>query len=376
MKKRILHIQVLPLMSGVQKISLEIMRNLDEKEYEKYILFSDTDTGEKKAVCTRLFTEAGVNVIFSEKLKRSIGLWDFKALIEIYRLCKKQKFDIVHTNSTKPGIVGRIAATMAGVPVVVHTVHGIAFHDFEKFPKRQFYCMCEMIASFFCDSIVTVNKYYLKYFKLFKKKMSVIYNGLDFSLFPEKQVSTDDNVRVLFVGRLEFQKDPLTVLKTAKLVLEKCPDAVFTIVGDGTLYEPCRKFIEENHLDDKIILVKWQKNVADFYSSHDIFLTASLYESFGLTFLEAGFYELSVVTTNVEGIPEVVIDGETGFLSNPADAAALAGNVVRLIEDKNLRESMGRSGKKRVTELFTEEKMVGKYKDLYESLYEKKVPQR
>ena len=89
------------------------------------------DSGDKED-CIKQFEKAGVKVFLLDELKREICWSDITAFRKIYSLCKREKFDIVHTNSTKPGIVGRIAATLAGVPFVVHTVHGLAFHRFLK----------------------------------------------------------------------------------------------------------------------------------------------------------------------------------------------------------------------------------------------------
>jgi glycosyltransferase involved in cell wall biosynthesis len=180
-RKKILHILARPYLAGAQRISLEILRNLSNDEYDKYVLFgNDAIDNNLKLECIEKFEMAAVKVLFSKNMCRNIGLKDIPAIIEIYKLCKREKFDIVHTNSTKPGIIGRIAATLAHVPLVIHTVHGLAFHEFVKFPKWQFYWFCEMFAAFFCNKIVLVNKYYNRYFKLFKSKIITIYNGIDF----------------------------------------------------------------------------------------------------------------------------------------------------------------------------------------------------
>lgn len=368
-KKKILHIQVLPKLSGVQKISLEIFQKLSNEEYDKWILFSDIiDKGDLEE-CTRQFELTGAKVLFSNCLRREIGFRDILSIIEIYKICRKEKFDIVHTHSTKPGIVGRIAATFAGVPFVVHTVHGLAFHKYVKFPLWQFYWVCEMLSSLFCDRIVLVNKYYLKYFSWFRKKTMTIYNGIDFLILPQTNTrSTDDvvhDLKILFVGRLDTPKDPLTLLNAAKIVCASHPTVQFTIVGDGEKYQECLDFINKNSLSSNVKLVGWQTDVAKYYQTHNIFAMSSIYESFGLIFLEAGYNNLPVVATNVEGIPEVVIDNETGFLCNPRDPNSLANNILRLVGDKSLRDRMGDIANKRVTTLFSAQRMVNEYIDIY-----------
>ena len=367
--RKILHIQVLPKLSGVQKVSLEILKSLPNEEYEKWILFSDTiDCGDKEE-CTRQFEAIGAKVIFSKKMRREICSQDLAATKELYDLFKKEKFDIVHTNSTKPGIIGRIAATMAGVPLVIHTVHGLAFHKFVKFPRWQFYWLCEMFASLFCHKIALVNSYYQKHFKWLKRMPVTIYNGIDFNQLPPHESHSnknEDKINILCVGRLDTPKDPLTLLVAARLVIQQHPEAHFTLVGDGELYEQCREYIQKHQLESNVNMTGWLNDVTDYYQTYDIFALSSIYESFGLIFLEAGYYHLPTVATNVEGIPEVVADGETGLLCNPRDPETLAKNIVYLIEHPEERKRIGDNAYNRVTTLFTSEKMVQAYKKLYE----------
>lgn len=368
--KKILHIQVLPKLSGVQKISLEIFKGLSDDKYEKYILFSQNSDNGDLEECVRQFEQAGVKIIFSKNLVRNIGLKDLPALKEIYKLCKKEKFDIVHTHSTKPGIIGRIAATLARVPLVIHTVHGLSFHTFVKFPLWQFYWCCEMFASLFCKRITMVNKYYSKYFKWFKYKTSTIYNGLDFTKFPpidEFEVKKNNKLpRILYVGRLDEPKDPLTLLKAIKIISNQYPEIELTMVGDGEKYNECVNYIQTNKLEKNVSMVGWKSNVSEYYMTHDIFAMTSIYESFGLIFLEAGYYGLPIVATNVEGIPEVVEQGKTGLLSSAKNPEAFAQNIIKLIENENLRKQMGQAGHEKVTTQFTSQKMVDQYKKIYE----------
>lgn len=368
MKKKILHIQVLPMLAGVQKISLDILSNLSDEEYEKWILFSDDMDEDTKKNCEQAFKKNNVKVIFSKKIHREICFSDIAALIEIYRLCRNEKFDIVHTNSSKPGIIGRIAAFCARVPLVVHTVHGLAFHDFVKFPVWQFYWLCEMIASLFCHKIVLVNQYYLKYFKCFKHKTTTIYNAIQYESLPENNINTRGNtpLKVLYVGRLDTQKDPITMLRAAQIVIDKFPNCFFTIVGGGERYCECEKYVEENSLSGKIDLVGWQNDVSSYYASHNVFISSSIYEAFGLVFLEAGFYQMPVVATNVEGIPEVVKDGYTGLLFNPKDYNKFAEFILKLLTDEDMRIKYGENAKQWVTTNFTIDKMVKLYIELYD----------
>lgn len=371
MRIKILHIQVLPKLSGVQKVSLEIFKKLNNEKYDKYILFSDSPGYGDRTECIKEFEATGAKVLFSKHLKREIGIRDFPALIELYKLCKREKFDIVHTNSTKPGIIGRIAAFVAGVPLVVHTVHGLSFHKFVKFPIWQFYWACEMIASCFCHKIIIVNKYYLKYFKWFKNKTCTIYNGVDYSKFPTSNINgyaeKHGRVNVLFVGRLDKPKNPLLLLEAARRLRITHPNVHFRLVGDGEYMEQCRRFISDNQLHDYVSLEGWRTNVYNYYQQSDIFAVPSIYEAFGIMFLEAGYYKLPVCSTTAEGIPEVVINNLTGVLCEPNDVDAFTKNLTLLIDNAELRKQMGENGHTRVTECFNSSIMVREYLKIYKN---------
>ena len=371
MRIKILHIQVLPKLSGVQKVSLEIFKKLNNEKYDKYILFSDSIGYGDRAECIKEFEATGAKVLFSKHLKREIGISDFPALFELYKLCKREKFDIVHTNSTKPGIIGRIAAFVAGVPLVVHTVHGLSFHKFVKFPIWQFYWACEMIASCFCHKIIIVNKYYLKYFKWFKNKTCTIYNGVDYSKFPTSNINgyveKHGRVNVLFVGRLDKPKNPLLLLEAARRLRITHPNVHFRLVGDGEYMEQCRRFISDNQLHDYVSLEGWRTNVYNYYQQSDIFAVPSIYEAFGIMFLEAGYYKLPVCSTTAEGIPEVVINNLTGVLCEPNDVDAFTKNLTLLIDNAELRKQMGENGHTRVTECFNSSIMVSEYLKIYKN---------
>lgn len=369
--KKILHIVVLPEFAGAQTIAYQILQSLSCDEYDKTIMFSCEGTTQARIFMKQSFEKIGVKTIFSEYLVREINLKkDFCAIREIYKLCKKERFDIVHTHSTKPGIVGDIAARIAKVPLVVHTVHGLAFHKFLKFPKWQLYYLCEMFAACFRKKNVLVNQYYSRYFKWFKSKTLTIYNGVEFSKFDciKSNKNESNKINVLFVGRLDTPKNPLCLLEAAKIVIENNSNVEFTLVGNGKFYDDCKNFIEVNHLTENVKMAGWQNNPGKFYADADIFAASSIYESFGLMFIEAGYFALPVCATNVEGIPEVVKHGISGLLCEPNDATSLAKNILTLCYDEDMRTRMGKENHRISVETFSINKMTEAYKSVYQSL--------
>lgn len=173
-------------------------------------------------------------------------------------------------------------------------------------------------------------------------------------------------IKILFVGRLDNQKNPLMLLAVAKEVVKRYPGVMFTIVGDGEQYVKCKDYIYNNNLCNNVFLAGWQNDVQLYYKSHDVFIMTSIYEAFGLIFLEAGFHHLPTVATDVEGIPEVVLHEKTGLLSPPNDIPAMIANVCFLIEHEDVRKRMGDNAFSYVTQRFTSAIMVEKYRQLYE----------
>lgn len=365
LRRKILHIQVLPKLTGVQRVSLEILRSLPDNEWEKTILFGGAEC-EPSEKCVEQFRKSGCNVLFSRNLKREIGWYDWRIFWEIYRLCRRERFDVVHTHSTKPGVVGRIAARLAGIPKVIHTVHGVAFHPLVNHWKRATYHAIELFASLFSHRIASVSNYYVKYFHAFSRKTQVIHNGIVFSEKKARQ-SDSDLVRLLFVGRLEEAKDPLNLLRAFSLIIkEKARKNVrLTLVGDGALEAKCRAFVTKNGLSDKVCFAGWQDDPTPFYANHRIFCLSSIHEAFGICLLEAGAQGLATAATHVGGVPEVVLDGVTGVLVPPRDPEAMAEALLRLIDDPALCRKMGRAAEMHVREHFTVEQMTDSYKKLY-----------
>jgi glycosyltransferase involved in cell wall biosynthesis len=365
-REKILHIQVLPKMTGVQRVSLEIFRHLPEAEYEKTILFGGPQTPHTPYF-TEEFQRTGARVLFLPGLRREIGWRDFGAFWAIFRLCRRERFDIVHTHSTKPGVVGRVAARLAGVPRVVHTVHGVAFHPYETRGKQRLYRVIERCCSRFAHRIVLVSEYYRRYFYRERQKTCVIPNGIGVEPLSEPCPADDGTIRLLFVGRLTEAKDPLTLLQAMALLVGQYGRQEFrlTVVGDGELEGLCRDFVEHNGLSEYVSFTGWQLNTSSTYSKHQIFCLSSIFEAFGLALAEAAHAGLPVVATRVGGIPEVVEEGVTGFLVSPRDPDALAERIMALADDPALARQMGQAGRARVEALFTAERMAERYMRVY-----------
>ncbi len=364
--KKIAHVQVIPHLTGVQQVSIDVLGGLSD-EYEKYIIFGGSY--EVKQSLIELLEENGIRVLFVPSLKREIGLHDITSVTELIRLFREYNFDIIHTNSTKPGIVARFAARVSGCPRIIHSVHGIAYHKFEPFIKRCLYFTIETFFSFFSDKLVSVNKYYLKYYPFVKSKQ-YIYNSVQPEQFQVIEKSYSKKLRFGFMGRLDRQKDPITLLKAIKHGRDNgyfsSEDMCLIVGGEGELSDDCRKFVIDNNLESYVSFVGWVSDKNKFYNSIDVFCLTSIYEAFGLVFLEAACFNIPSIATKVEGIPEVVLDNETGFLSEPRNYADISLKINNYIANRELVLEHGLSARRYAETKFSKTSMLKKYKAIYE----------
>jgi len=360
---KIAHVQVIPKLSGVQQITLDILSGLSSTEgpIEKIVICGDLIDND----FVEIFKKQNISVIPINSMKRSIGFHDIKCFFELYKLFKNNSYDIVHTNSTKPGIIARIAARCAGVKKIVHTVHGIAFHAHTNIVIRSIYYILENIATLFGDVNITVNKNYTKYYPFVKSK--VIYNGVDFSNLNPINKTNNKGIHFSFLGRLDEQKNPLEFIEAANIVLKEYRGDLrlrFSLAGDGDLRQDCQSLIEKLGLTDNLKMLGWITNKDDFFNDVDVLCQPSKWEAFGLVFVEAAYFSIPSIATKVEGIPEVVLDGQTGFLYSKG-AEQLAECMLKYIESPDMLAITGNNAKEYVTKKFNIETMIKKYSQVY-----------
>lgn len=312
---------------------------------------------------------------------------DWKAFRELKRLFKEEKVNIVHTHSSKAGILGRWAAKSAGVPVIIHTFHGFGFHDYQNFFVKRFFIFLEQITAKITDKLVAVSEENVKKglrYKIGKKEQyTVIHSGIKFEAFldvnvdiegKKKELGIDINSRVVgMIACFKPQKAPLDFVKMAEIVTREIPDVQFLLVGDGVLRPKLEGLIKEKSLKNKVILTGWRNDVPEIINVFDIFVLTSLWEGLPRVIPEALISGKPVVATAVDGSKEIIEDGENGFLVPPRDVKAMAEKVIFLLKNKEKAEKIGKRGKELINNSsFNIDVMVKEQEKLYES-YEDKL---
>ncbi|EMV1745764.1 glycosyltransferase [Enterobacter hormaechei] len=362
-KIKIAHVVVASELAGAQQIALDILSNISNENVEKYIICGELHS--RSADFISLFENANVSIISVPELKRNIGKSDIAAFSILYKIFKEYKFDIVHTNSTKPAIVARTAAKIAGIKKVIHTVHGIAFHKKVSQPLRTMYWAIEYFSALFGDFNISVNNYYKRFYPLIKTP--VIHNGINFNNFHLNKYEKDF-INFAFMARLDDQKNPLEFLMAAKLAIKtyKGNQKIrFTLAGDGPLMSDCLEYINSNGMDQHVDVKGWVSNKSDFYNGIDVLCQPSEWEAFGLVFVEAAYFEVPSIGKAVEGVPEVIDSSRTGFTYNGGEKD-MCDLMLRYIENPSLIKEHGKAAKNNALEKFSIEIMVKKYKEIYD----------
>jgi glycosyltransferase involved in cell wall biosynthesis len=293
------------------------------------------------------------------------------AVFSVAWFLSRNDFDIIHTNSTEAGIIGRVAAAIADVPAVVHTVHGVPFADDRNALLNQFVLTCERLAARYTDRIITnadlMAEEYLNRGIGTRDQYMTIPSGINLKPFRDASPAEDlpgGRPRIVMVGRLADGKG-FDVLFDA--VTEITHELSVCIVGDGPLVDTLESDIETRGLSDRVFLAGYRDDVPRVLAASDVLVLPSFREGTPRVITEAMAAGLPVVATDIAGIPEQVEHGESGYLIPPGDAATLANRLNELLADPQLRERFGQRGSELATQ-FSVEAMVDATTSLYELL--------
>jgi len=296
-------------------------------------------------------------------------------------LIRRESPQIVHTHLFKSDFHGRLAARIAGVPVVVSTLHSIDPWAQERSLGRLYGWTAH-----FADRVIAVSedvrRFHATYTGIPEEKLVTIENGVDIHRFAglesagrsvRKELDID-NAALVFgvVGRLTPPKDHSTFLKAAALILQKAPQARFLLVGEGPLRKDLELQAQEIGLGNALIFTGLRKDIPAVLAAVDVLVFSSLWEGLPVALLEGMAAARPVVATAVGGIPEVVLPDKSAILVPPGDADALAQACLRLASDSATRHSMGQAGLERVVARYSIDAMIDRTAALYAKLLQER----
>ena len=388
---RIVHVITRLIIGGAQENTLLTVEGLHHRHGDDVTLITGPAEGPEGDLFDRAGRQ-GFRVELIPELVRPVRpATDYQAYRLLRRSIRRLRPEVVHTHSSKAGILGRAAAWHERVPAVVHTVHGLPFGPSEKPWKNRLYVAVERRAARHCHAIVSVcdamTEQALAAGVGRPDQYLTVYSGMDVDSFlnpprPRAEVRrelglADDEVAFGTVARLFERKGHDDILAAAPAVLAANPQVRFVFIGDGVLRDRLKADAERlgvRHAFHFVGLVAPER-IPELLGAVDAVIHPSLREGLARVLPQALLVGRPVVSYDVDGAREVVLP-ETGILLRPRDVNGLTAAILRLADDPALRESLGREGRRRFTHQFRQETMTDQLRALYERLLGPRDPSR
>jgi glycosyltransferase involved in cell wall biosynthesis len=369
------------IVGGAQENTMFTAALLDKRRFDVEVLCGP-QTGSEGSIIEEVRDRNIPLTILPELVREVNPFKDLSALWKLYRLMRSNGFTIVHTHSSKAGVLGRIAARLAGTPIIVHTVHGWSFHDHMAPLTKKIYVTLERLAAAFTDAMIVVAERDIR--KGQKEgigrrgQFHLIRSAIPLDEFQpdgaNREVSRAElglpqNVPVLGnVGRFSPQKNPLDWIKIAGILGNKLPDCHFLLVGDGPMRVEVENELAAQKISDRTILTGLRRDVPNMMAAMDVFLLTSLWEGLPRVIPQAMAMRLPIVAYRVDGTAEIIQNGETGYLCTPGKISGVADHCLNLLSNPALRLQLGQNGRELATREFNVQHMVNQIANLYEDL--------
>lgn len=385
MSVKVLHIITRMEQGGAPWVVLNLIKRLDPLRYQSVLISGYANDPSKDLIPKA--REMGIEVETVHHLVREVSLRkDFLSLCSLVSIIKKNGCEIVHTHTSKAGILGRLAAWFCGVKVVVHSTHGTIFRGYFKPALLRLFVLIEKLTAKVTDRIICLSRKEIDEYlekKIGKREQfTAIYNGLDLSTFETKSKDLkeirerldirDTDYVGATIGRLTKVKGQRYLIEALPLIKKEIPNIVLLIAGDGEDSESLKNLALVSDVSSCVRFLGHREDIADILACVDCFYLSSLNEGFGMVLLEAMAMRKPIIATEVGGIPEVVVNGVTGILIPPADPIAIALATLELYRDPSLRERMGLAGYSRLKSTFGIDNHVRSTEILYEDLLKEK----
>ncbi len=339
--------------------------------------------GEREGSLRDLAAEKGVEPLFLPELGREVRPGgDLVAFFRLLRLFRQQQPDIVHTHTAKAGALGRVAAKLAGIPIIIHTFHGHTFRGYFSRGATRFFLTIERRLASATTKVLAVSEGQRQDLLRLRigspETVGVMPLGLELDNLLRSHLRRGEVRRRLgashevplvgIIARLVPIKDLDTFLEAASDLRRSRPDVRFLIVGDGELRPLLEQRARALGLDGSAHFLGWQRDLEPIYADLDLLVLSSLNEGTPVSLIEGMAAGLPVVATEVGGVPDLVENGKTGLLVPPKDPGALSAAMDTLLGDADRRREMGRLGREAVYPKYSDVALMDRMDRLYSSL--------
>jgi len=384
---RVTHIITRLVIGGAQENTLATVAGLRQKPGLELKLISGPTTGPEGSLENEAKQVSGLLTIVPELVRPVHPLKDYIALGKLEKILREQKPDIVHTHSGKAGILGRLAAGRAGIPIIIHHIHGPSFGNFQSAPANWLFTAAEKYAGrvtthFFC-SADAMTKLYLAAGIGNPSMYTRIFSGFDLEPFinatndpalRRRLGLAEDHFVIGKVGRLFRLKGHADLISAFAKILPQIPHARLLLVGDGLLRSELENQARGLGVWDKVIFTGLVPpgEVAKYMGVMDCLAHLSYREALSRALPQALAAAKPVIAYDFDGADEVCLENQTGFVVRTGDTGAVAERLLQFAGDVGLREKFGRAGRAFVKENFSVEKMVDDQYDVYMKLVARK----
>lgn len=385
---RVLHIITRMIVGGAQENTLLSVVGLDAMPEYEVDFISGIDKGKEGELLSQ--ARRDTNLIVLPEMGRSINPFtDLVAFWKLYKLIKKGRYHIVHTHSSKAGVLGRLAAWLAGTPIIVHTLHSLVFHDYQPWLVNRSWWLAKKICAPVTDFYISVSEIIVK--KAIAagiaepERFRTIYSGMELDWFLNAKFDANrvkeefgiplDAPVVGKIARLFPLKGHDELMDAAPEIVKRVPNVRFFLIGDGVLLEHLRERARGYGILDNFVFAGLipRERIPEMISAMDVVVHTSLREGLARVLPQSLAMGKPCVSFDIDGAPEVVIDDYTGYLVKAFDNVGLADRIAHLLEDKELRHQLGQNGRKHVDPNFRTEKMVADISEVYQMLLARKA---
>ncbi|MBT3456305.1 glycosyltransferase [bacterium] len=362
-------------LGGAQKVCLSLMQGLQKTGNHSFLI-----SGNEGPLTSKVRNNPNVKLFSTFKREVFNPLHEFKNFLlltkEIKKIKKMHPGLVVHTHSTKAGIVGRWAAWFAGLRKIVHTVHGYSFHSHQKKMVWVAHYVLEFLTSLITTHFVCVSSYDvklgIKLFPRFEKKHSIIRAAIEdekFAIPVKKTNPFPENGKPFIFGTtscFKQQKNLPDLLKAFKAVYTKNPNVKLEIIGDGIMRKEIERYIKENQIGHVVVLHGWQENVVSIMENWHAFVMSSLWEGLPCAIVEARLLHLPIISYDTGGIHDVIINSKNGLLFKQYDWKSLAGGMHSISTNQQTHKKM--AFYEDDLESFKTETMISEHIELYKNI--------
>ena len=311
---------------------------------------------------------------------------DMAAAVQLVRLFRRGQYDVVHTHTSKAGFVGRLAAWLARVPMIVHTAHGFYFHEGMSSRQRRIFETVERIAGYWTDLLFLQSAedydYVKRHHLIPAARARHLGNGIDLEQFDRERlddrqaveqkrdslIGKGDYFLVLMAADMIERKGHIYLLRALELLQAHKQRLRVVLAGDGPLEADLKDFARAHGVAEMVRFIGYREDVAQLLSACDMYVLPSLSEGMPRSIIEAMALGRPVLASNIRGSRELIVDGVTGLLVPPKDEQSLAAAIAKLMDEPKLRARMGNAGRERALSEFDERQVFSRLQAGYQGL--------